>query len=252
MTSTQTALNLSALAALPGTRKLFHKAPYLTEARAEVLVVDGAMVVLDQSIFYGESGGQAPDYGAIDGLRVVDVQHRGGKPLFSDRTRFPIEDIRLETVLVHELAEPAPFKPGDTVDLKIDWERRYANMRQHSACHFMYHAVQKVMTDAAAGVASKGCSITPTYNRMDFFANLPGERLADAEAYANTLISEGRDIVMEPEPLTNEVYYWRYGDEIVIPCGGTHVRSATELGPISLRRKKKGSNLTRITAEFRS
>lgn len=251
MTATQTAFSLAALAALPGTRKLFHGDPYRTEARAEVLAVDGAFVVLNQSVFYGESGGQAPDHGAIDGLRVIDVQHRGGKPLFSGQTRYPIEDVRLETALVHELAEPAPFKPGDVVDLKIDWERRYANMRQHSACHFMYHAVQKVMTDDAAGVASKGCSITPDYNRMDFFANLPGERLADAEAYANALIAKGGDIVMEPEPLTEEVYYWRYGDEIVIPCGGTHVRSASELGLITMRRKKKGSNLTRITAEFR-
>jgi alanyl-tRNA synthetase len=54
------------------------------------------------------------------------------------------------------------------------------------------------------------------------------------------------DIQMVRDDQSDEVFYWICGD-IVIPCGGTHVQSTDELGPVSLRRSKKGSNLTRVS-----
>ena len=51
---------------------------------------------------------------------------------------------------------------------------------------------------------------------------------------------------MESDPLTKEISYWLYGDEIIIPCGGTHVRSAKEVGAVSIKRKSQGKKLDRV------
>lgn len=244
MTDPDIHLNL----ALPATRKLYQADPNRRECEARVLLCDEDYVVLDRSVFYGESGGQAADHGMIGGIRVVDVQHRGGVALpLSGQHAAP----QVNTVLFHTLAQPAPFRPGDCLAMEIDWSRRYALMRQHSACHFMYHAVQTVLSRAGfCEVATKGCSITPDRNRMDFAANIHADQVAEAEAEANALIALGLPIRMESQTVSDDVYYWRYGDDVVIPCGGTHVGSATELGPLRLKRSKKGAGLTRVEAVF--
>ncbi|WP_417323366.1 hypothetical protein [Erythrobacter aureus] len=236
---------------LPSTEKLFHKNPCQRACEAEVLMVKGDCIVLDRSVFYGESGGQVPDHGVIGGINVVDVQHRGGRPLKLAGTLRPLPNFQVDTILVHRLAEPARLQPGDRVELEIDWQRRYELMRQHSACHFMYHAVQTILCyDGSEAARSRGCSIAPGRNRMDFLANLDADQIAEAEVKANQLISLGLPIRMQPEPASGEVYYWRYGEDIIIPCGGTHVASAVELSPLRLKRFKKGAGLTRVEAAF--
>lgn len=233
------------------TAKLFHADPYLREADAEVVYVDREFVVLGRSIFYAESGGQEWDEGTIDGLRVIDVQDQSGRPLTAKSSRVPIPSIQVDTVIVHRLAEPCPFKPGQKVHLALDWTRRYANMRNHSAAHFMFHAVQESMRQGPEEIFTKGCHIHPAGSRLDFLADLPSEKFPDAESAANTMIAKGLPIGMEREPASDEVFYWTYDDNrIVIPCGGTHVRSAAELGDIKLRRSKKGAGLTRVVVSF--
>jgi alanyl-tRNA synthetase len=234
---------------LPKTLKLFHTDPYLREAEAAVIHVDREYVVLDRTVFYAESGGQEWDEGTIDGLRVVDVQDQSGHPLSVKAPRVPLPSINVDTVIVHRLAEPCPFKQGQRVALELDWPRRYANMRNHSAVHFVLHAVHESQREADLLV--KGCHIHRAGSRIDFSADLPGAILPAVEAAANGLIAKCLPIRMEAEPASDEVYYWTYdGGRIVIPCGGTHVRSAGELGPLKLRRSKKGTNLTRVSAAF--
>jgi alanyl-tRNA synthetase len=237
---------------LPKTVKLFHADPYLREAEAEVLHVDREFVVLDRSVFYAESGGQEWDEGEIDGIRVVDVQDQSGRALSAKNPRMPLPSIRVDTVIVHRLAQPCPFKPGQRVHLTLDWARRYANMRNHSASHLVLHGVQEALReDVSEELMIKGCHIHPQGSRFDFAADVPGAKLPDAEAIANELIAKGMPIAMETEPASDEVYYWTYDEgRVVIPCGGTHVRSAAELGPVKLRRSKKGANLTRVSAAF--
>jgi alanyl-tRNA synthetase len=223
------------------TVKLFHADPYLRGAQAEVVHVEGPYVVLDGSLFYGESGGQEWDEGLIGGLSVTDVQHQGGAPLIEP-------PIQAGTTLVHRLAEAAPFTVGQRVDMTIDWSRRYANMRQHSACHFMYAALQTLWGGAPWALPSRGCHIKPDGARMDFGADLTDEAVAAAEAYANALIAEGRPIEMRA--ISDDVFEWRYGDLPSIPCGGTHCQSASELQPIRLKRKRKGVGITRVSTSF--
>lgn len=236
---------------MPKTVKLFHADPYRRDAEAEVVYVDREFLVLDRSIFYAESGGQEWDEGTIDGVRVVDVQDQSGRPLSVKAPRVALPSINVDTVIVHRLAEPCPFKPGQRVHLTLDWPRRYANMRNHSAAHFLLQAAQEAQRGDEGELPVKGCHIHPAGSRIDFATDLPGAILPAVEAIANELIAKGLPIAMEAEPASDEVYYWTYdGGRVVIPCGGTHVRCAAELGPLKLRRSKKGANLTRLAATF--
>jgi alanyl-tRNA synthetase len=236
-------------AGLAGTRKRFADDAFAREGEATVLNVDGDFVVLDETVFYPESGGQECDRGEIAGVAVIDVQDQGGRLAYLQRAGVRVPAVKVDTIIVHRLAAPAPFTAGERVHCRLDWERRYALMRAHSAGHFLYHALRQVYGSPDEELFLKGCHIDPTGFRFDFAADLAGDRLAEAEGLANDWIAQGRDIVMEPDPTCYEVFYWRYGD-IVIPCGGTHVRSARDLAPIAVRRQKKGAGVTRFYGEF--
>lgn len=234
---------------LPATRKRYLDDPFARAGEATVLHVDGDFVVLDQTLFYAESGGQEWDEGDIAGQRVIDVQDQGGRIAYLTHRDVRVPAVKVDTVIVHRLAEPARMAVGDRVTMAIDWTRRFANMRSHSAGHLLYHAIRKIYEAPGEELFLKGCHIGPAWFRFDLAADLSGDRVADVAALANDLIARGLEIVMEPEPTCYEVFYWRYGD-IVMPCGGTHVRSARDLAPIAVRRQKKGAGLTRFYGEF--
>jgi alanyl-tRNA synthetase len=237
------------LPTLPPTRKRFADDPLARSCEATVLHVAEEFVVLDATVFYPESGGQEWDEGEIAGVRVVDVQDQGGRLAYLEHPQVRVPAVKVDTVIVHRLATPAPFGVGDRVACTLDWERRYALMRSHSAGHFLYHALRQVYAEPGEELFLKGCHIDPKGFRFDFAADLAADRLAEAQRLANEWIAQGRDIVMEPDPACYEVFYWRYGD-IVIPCGGTHVGSARELAPIGVRRQKKGAGVTRFYGEL--
>jgi alanyl-tRNA synthetase len=237
------------LPALPSTVKIFNEDPYAREAEAKVVFVEGPYVVTDRTVFYAESGGQASDTGTLGGVRVVDVAKKGGERLVVKRPDIEVPAVTVKTTIVHQLAQDPPFKVGDVVKLEIDWARRYKLMRYHSACHFLYHAAHRVYDKPGDEIFTKGCSIGDVGARLDFFGDIDGARVGEVEKIANELIASPIDIIMEVEPLTQDIHYWRCGD-IVIPCGGTHVRSTTELSPIRVKREKKGQTTTRLSCVF--
>jgi misacylated tRNA(Ala) deacylase len=226
---------------------LFRGDAYLTTAQAQVVAVHERGIELDRTIFYPMGGGQPGDTGAL--LRA------GGE-------RIAIADTRKgeapETVLhIAAPGMPAP-QPGETLTLAIDWQRRYALMRLHTALHVMSCVVVAPVT---------GGNIAPDKARLDFDIDMS---LLDAERIerdTNALIARGAETQTEwiteaeldarPELVkTMSVKPPRGGGRVRLlripgidlqPCGGTHVRNIAEIGAIRvLKIRSEGRRNRRV------
>lgn len=234
---------------LQKTDKLFHQSASLLDATARVIEVHDNFVVLDRTIFYAESGGQEYDTGLIDEFQVVDVQDQGGRLLTAQGTRIQIPAIKIDTVVVHKLADPAKFEIGQEVKLQVDRRRRVNLMRSHSAAHFLFQAARVLLGKPDDPLYVKGCHITEDACRFDFFGLFSSEQAQEVEGLTNELIAREGPIQMVQSEVSDEVFYWIWED-VIIPCGGTHVDNASAVPRIQISRKKKGQQLTRFKATW--
>jgi len=215
-------------------------------------------IVLEETYFYAEGGGQPPDGGTIDGVAVTDVQRRDGH-------------------VVHELAGEPSVDPGDAVDAAVDDAFRTFCMRAHTASHLVYGAGRRLFEDLGYG----GFDISATERsagegsfvdgkvRVDFSTptDVDDETLLDLERRTNRAVWDSRQVSWEEVPReealsrgeiafntkTEEgidgetVRVVTIEDWDVAACGGTHVRNTIEVGPVTvLGRSNPGEGLTRI------
>ena len=211
------------------------------ELRDEVAAGAEATLVLDQTPFYAEMGGQVADHGVIrcDGgvLEVKDVQkNKGGKFLHSG------------------LVTEGVLKVGDTVTASIDTERRKAIRRAHSATHLLDAALKKVLGDH---VHQAGSLVEPDRLRFDFthFEAITPEQLTEIDRLVNDAILEGYSVVTEELPIDEAkakgavaVFGEKYGETVRVVemgdfsmelCGGTHLDNTAKAG--TFRVKSEGS-----------
>jgi misacylated tRNA(Ala) deacylase len=229
------------------TELLFRDDAYLKAAEAQVAAVSERGIELDRTIFYPMGGGQAGDSGALiraNGERIVIADTRKGDTLDSVR---------------HVPAAGSPvLEPGERVTLEIDWDRRYALMRLHTALHVMSCVVIAPVT---------GGNISPDKGRLDFDIDVSLLNGAKIEQETNELIA--RAIATETVWITDEELDAR--PELVKtmsvkpprgagrvrllqipgidlqPCGGTHVRNIAEIGGIRVTRiKSEGKHNKRV------
>jgi misacylated tRNA(Ala) deacylase len=229
------------------TELLFRDDAYRRAATARVVAVHERGIELDRTIFYPLGGGQQGDTGALvrtSGERIAIADTRKGDAP--------------ESVL-HIPAPGAPTpEPGEAVDLEIDWPRRYALMRLHTALHVMSCVVVAPVT---------GGNIAPDKARLDFDIDMS---LLDAERIAretNALIGRAVDtetvwitdeeldarpelvktMSVQPPRGTGRVRLLRIPDIDLQPCGGTHVRNIGEIGSIRvLRIRSEGKRNKRV------
>lgn len=148
---------------------------YLKAFDATVTVVNGQAVVLDRTAFYPGGGGQPADTGWV----------RWG----SHESR--MAEIRKEGDAIWHLLEAPGPAAGEAVQGILDWNRRYAIMRHHSALHVLVGVVYHLF-----GALVTGGAIYPERARMDFsLDDLSRERVASIEAEANRVIQEERRIL---------------------------------------------------------
>jgi len=227
------------------TERLYYGDAYLTRFTARVVEVAPADsgrpggVILDRTAFYPTSGGQPHDTGRLAGARVAEVVDAG------------------ETV-VHVLdgADPSGgVAPGGEVAAEVDWERRFDHMQQHTAQHLLSAVFLDVL---GAGTASVhlGDSCTIDLDTPSLDAEQVG-RVADA---ANRAVFEARPVTIryvdaaEADALGLRRPPRREGLLRVIEidgldrsaCGGTHVRSTAELGPVLIRRWERSRGRLRV------
>ena len=206
------------------TKKLYDHDAYLKEFEATVIEIDGNNVILDQTLFHPESGGQAGDTGVIGGTNVTDTKLSDGK-------------------IVHLLGSPPNLNVGDLVRGCLAWERRYKIMKLHSAAHIMEFFLFREFGE----LKRLGSFVDDRKDRADyeFEGKIPADRLKQVENETNKFLAEDHEITIKPDHKKPEIRIWRC-DWMEMPCAGTHVRSTSEIGLIRLKRKNPGRGVERI------
>ena len=219
------------------TRFLGNEGP-VTEATAKVLeVVDlegKPVLIVDETPFYAEMGGQLGDHGTAEiagqTIAIEDTQKDGDG-------RF-----------LHMLASSVEAEAGAEVKLTVETARRTPIERHHSATHILNWALRKVLGDH---VRQAGSLVTPERLRFDFahFEALSPEQIQEIESLINARCLENgvvkiEEIAIEDKPEdVVAVFGEKYGDRVRVVdiggfskelCGGTHVKSAGEIGPIKI------------------
>ncbi|WP_336338204.1 alanyl-tRNA editing protein [Haloarcula brevis] len=236
--------------------------PTVTTFTSTVDRVEATDVVLSETYFYAEGGGQPADRGTLGGVEVVDVRHRDGE-------------------IVHELAEPPTFEPGESVEGSVDAAFRTYCMRAHTASHVLYGAGRRVLADLGYGGFDISATVPDEDGDDDFGPAVGGKvrvdfettteiddgTLAELERLTNRAVWESYDVTWEQIPRdealgrddiafntkTEEgiegetVRVVTIEDWDVAACGGTHVGNTREIGPVAvLSRSNPGEGLTRV------
>jgi alanyl-tRNA synthetase len=224
---------------------------------------ESGAVVLNQTPFYGESGGQVGDTGVMTGeggvrFRVTDTQKKAGD-LF----------VHLGTV------EQGTLKPGMALQLEVDHKRRASIRAHHSATHLLHEALRQVLGDH---IAQRGSLVAPDRLRFDFVHPKPitAEELARVEDIANEVVLENDEVTTRlmgvdeaREAGARALFGEKYGDEVRVVsmgrgprehgqnalgwsvelCGGTHVKRTGDIGLISVTSESAvASGVRRIEA----
>jgi len=219
---------------------------------------DEAAIIVNQTPFYGESGGQVGDLGIIRGskgalFRVADTQKKAGG------------------LVVHlGRVDKGTFKMGETVDLEVDHARRSATRANHSATHLLHEALRQVL---GPHVAQKGSLVAPDRLRFDFSHQKPmsSQEIAEVEARANAVILQNAPVETRLMALDDALesgamalFGEKYGDEVRVVsmgeepgagpgdrpaeggqnksnkrwsvelCGGTHVARTGDIGLVKI------------------
>jgi alanyl-tRNA synthetase len=213
-------------------------------------------VVLNQTPFYGESGGQVGDTGVMtgDGVRfiVTDTQKRAGD------------------VFVHSgTVEEGTLKPGQALTLQVDHARRTAIRANHSATHLLHEALRQVLGDH---VAQKGSLVSPERLRFDIShpKAISAEEMSQVEDIVNDIVLQNAPVATRLlsrdeaiESGARALFGEKYGDEVRVVamgegdtrawsvelCGGTHVRRTGDIGLVSvIGESAVGAGVRRIEA----
>ena len=238
------------------TEQLYRTDAYLRDCTARVLAVnERGGIVLDRTVFYAAAGGQPGDKGSLE----VD----GGGICSIATTVYDADKATIVHVAADGSVRPAP---GQTVRAVLDWDTRSKLMRMHTTLHLLCALVKFPVT---------GGQVNPDDSRLDFdiedasavdkdaltaglnaliAANHPvTERwITDAELEANPQLV--RTMAVKPSTGSGRVRLVVIGEGGSVdlqPCGGTHVRSTGEIGPVVVTRiEKKGKQNRRIRVSF--
>ncbi len=205
------------------------------EADALVVGLGEGELVLDQTPFYAESGGQVGDRGALyskeTGEKVAEVTGCS-KPV--------------PGLFVHKVTLLAAVKEGDIVTARVDGDLRAATMRNHTSTHLLQAALQRVL---GKHVKQAGSTVDPTRLRFDFshYAGLSPderteiERLVNEEILKNVAVTtEVMDLDQALDTGAMALFGEKYGDKVRVVtvtdgfsrelCGGTHVKRTGDIG----------------------
>jgi misacylated tRNA(Ala) deacylase len=233
------------------TELIFRDDAYAKTATARVVAVDEHGILLDRTIFYPTGGGQQGDAGVLvraNGEQIAIVDTRKGETADS----------------VRHIAAPGapPLETGETLELALDWSRRYALMRLHTALHVMSCVVVAPVT---------GGNIAPDKARLDFDIDMSLLDAGKIERETNALIARGvetetvwitdeeldakpdlvRTMSVKPPRGVGRIRLLEIDGVDLQPCGGTHVANTREIGALRVAKiEKKSARSRRVVIEF--
>jgi misacylated tRNA(Ala) deacylase len=235
------------------TKKLYLEsieAAYEDEFSAKVLAIEENKVVLDQTLFYPLGGGQNWDIGTLEG----------------PNGQMDIIEVRGRESIYHTVEDSFELDVGDEVHGKIDFARRYAHMRMHTA----QHLVSGIAYEMFDGVRTVGNQIHTEKSRIDFKPiQFTEDMLFNLQEAVNEQIQQGLEVTdsqmtrsevnsIMPEDRTNMDLLPSFINDLRVitignqqdlcPCAGTHVRNISEIKGLEfIGKKSKGKGTQRVT-----
>lgn len=234
---------------------LYMKDSFLFEETAKVVATqdheDGRkIIVLNQTIFYPQGGGQRFDIGKI----------------YTEDVSFDVEEVRFVEGQVLHIGkyEKGEFKIGDEVKLKIDSERRILHSKLQSAGHLIDMAVRHIGYENL--IPAKGAHY-PEWSEVEYHGEIKPEDsetiMQKLQTDLDTMISQGYEvkIIMSSKeeaeikcyimpaqlPDNKPIRIVAVWNDMFMPCGGTHVKNVSDLKGLKITRVKSGKGATKIS-----
>ncbi|MDZ7644616.1 MAG: alanyl-tRNA editing protein [Woeseiaceae bacterium] len=230
------------------TETLFRDDAYLQQCEASVLEAENGAVILDRTVFYAMGGGQPGDTGTLrwDGgeAKVVDTR-------YGDRG-----------AIRHVLADDAELPPaGIRVTAELDWERRYRHMRMHTALHLLGAVLPYGVTGGNIGAdrSRLDFDMQDGVDKDEVSASLQALVDADKPVHCRWITDEElanqpelvRTMSVQPPKGAGKVRLLEIEGVDLQPCGGTHLKTTGEVGPVRVAKvEKKGKRNRRVYIEI--
>ena len=226
------------------TSEIFRDDPYKKECEARILDFGDNWIILDQTVFYAEGGGQLGDTGLIKaGQQEIQIENT----------------VKENDLIKHIFNSKFDFEIGDNVTCIIDWDRRYKLMKMHTSLHLLCSLVNAKVTGGSVG-DGKG--------RLDFNLDFKPNK-EELKDNLNDLIQGNHDITISwissqeldknpnlvktmsvlPPRTNGSIRMVRIGDNIDYqPCGGTHVKNTSEIGLVEINKVENKGKLNKRVA----
>tara|TARA_R110002073_G_scaffold76870_2_gene186470 strand:+ start:1364 stop:2095 length:732 start_codon:yes stop_codon:yes gene_type:complete len=227
----------------------YYRDSYLQDLDTTITAINGKQVICEDTIFYPEGGGQPGDTGQLKTpdrtISILDTKR--------DKDTGEIQ---------HEVEDASDLKVGQRITLTLDWDRRYAHMRMHTALHLLGSLIPVPVT---------GGSIGAVKSRLDFDLGDHQIDKVDLTTRINELITAGhtlefssitdeeldakpslvRTMSVQPPRGSGVIRTVRIADIDYQPCGGTHLNSVSEIGPVEISKiENKGKRNRRVHLVF--
>ena len=253
---------------MTNTIKLYDNYPYQTEFKATILSAEpakkGWTIVLDQTLFFPEEGGQSADDGWLGVVDQSDASESAADGVEAASCKWTVTDVQIrDGVIYHSVIIPGGSKtaePGMEVCGRINWQKRFSNMQNHTGEHILSGLIH-----AKYGFENVGFHLSENIVTFDQSGYLSPEQLAEIEQEANRIVWGNLPVTaqyLSPEDAKGKTYRSKIeidGDVRLVTigeasdpvdvcaCCAPHVARTGEIGLIKILRSEKYKGGTRLT-----